>query len=131
MSPILLLFILALPIACISWTINHEELFREFNDYCQDKHLHGNHFITRKFFFLFTCEYCFSHYVAILFMIFAKFQLGYSDWRGYVIGFFAIVWIANVYMGLYQIMRLKIKEEKNSGTSVSKYKNCSSKKPLL
>jgi hypothetical protein len=41
-----------------------------------------------------------------------KYTLIYPDWRGYVIAFFAIVWIANVYMSLYNIIRIDLKKEK-------------------
>jgi hypothetical protein len=43
---VLYLFILALPIASVAWTITHEEVVREF-------------LYERKLFYLFTCEYCF------------------------------------------------------------------------
>ena len=34
---LLTLLILALPVAAIAWTVTHEELFREFHDYCLDR----------------------------------------------------------------------------------------------
>lgn len=36
----------------------------------------------------------------------------YDDWRGYLIAFFALVWIANVYMSLFGWMRQELKSEK-------------------
>ena len=36
----------------------------------------------------------------------------FDDWRGYLISGFSLVWIANIYMGLYARMRIGIKEEK-------------------
>jgi hypothetical protein len=67
--------------------------------------------VQRKFFYLFTCEYCFSHYVAAFFLFFTRFHLLHDDWRGYVIAWFALVWIANVYMSLFNRLRLDIKHE--------------------
>ena len=32
---IIYLFIMALPIACIAWTVTHEEVFREPRDFCE------------------------------------------------------------------------------------------------
>src|SRR4030095_12561988 len=58
------LVMLSLPVAAIAWTVTHEELFREFHDYCVDRSEHASSFAVRKFFYLFTCEYCFSHYVS-------------------------------------------------------------------
>ena len=36
-ADLLNLLILALPVAAIAWTVTHEELFREFHDYCVDR----------------------------------------------------------------------------------------------
>ena len=77
------LFILAIPVACIAW----------------------------KIFYLFTCEYCFSHYVVLFFISITKFQLLYTDWRGYLIAFFSVVWIANIYMSLFGFIRVGMKKE--------------------
>jgi hypothetical protein len=66
----------------------------------------------RKFFNLFTCEYCFIHYVAAMFLIIIRFKLLYPDWRGYLIAGFALVWMANVYMSLFARIRLDVKRER-------------------
>ena len=68
--------------------------------------------MVRKFFYLFTCEYCFSHYVTILFLILTGFKLLMDNWIGYVIAGFALVWIANVYMSLYNLIRIDLKKER-------------------
>jgi len=66
----------------------------------------------RKFFYLFTCEYCFSHYVTILFLFITRFHLLLFDWRGYIIAGFALVWIANIYMSLYALIKMDVKKER-------------------
>lgn len=106
------LFLLAIPIACISWTVTHEEVFREPREFCIKYSKNGRSVITRKFFYLFTCEYCFSHYITIAMLFLTGFHLLYDDWRGYIIAGFSLVWIANIYMGLYSLIRLDIKKEK-------------------
>ena len=106
------LFLLAIPVACISWTVTHEEVFREPQEFCKKYATEGQSFFTRKFFFLFTCEYCFSHYVTIAILFLTRFHLLYEGWRGYLLAGFAIVWIANIYMGLYSKIRLDIKKDK-------------------
>ena len=35
-----------------------------------------------------------------------------NDWRGYIIAGFALVWIANVYMSLFGLIRQDVKKEK-------------------
>ncbi|WP_242695772.1 hypothetical protein [Desertivirga brevis] len=109
---IIRLFLLAIPIACIAWTVTHEEVFREPREYCVDKSQKSKHLLKRKFFYLFTCEYCFSHYVTALFLIMTDYQLLYNDWRGYLIGGFSLVWIANIYMSLYAMIRIDLKKNR-------------------
>ena len=106
------LFILAIPIACITWTVTREEIFKELREFCIDKSKFCKTMFQRKFFYLFTCEYCFSHYVSLFFVLITKFQLLYEDWRGYIISMFALVWIANVYMSLFGFIRVGMKKEK-------------------
>jgi len=106
------LFILPIPIACIAWTVTHEEIFRELHDYCVKRSKNYRSALTRKFFYVFTCEYCFSHYITIAFLLLTDYRLLLNDWRGYIIAGFALVWIANIYMGLYNLIRMDIKKEK-------------------
>lgn len=106
------LFIMAVPIACIAWTVTQEEVFREAQDYAQRQSEEAPQLWKRKFFYLLTCPYCFSHYVTILFLALTRFKLLYQDWRGYIIGGFALVWIANVYSGAYALLRQNLKKEK-------------------
>ena len=109
---IIYLFLLALAIACVAWTVTHEEVFREPREYCVKKSKEGKTLLIRKFFYLFTCEYCFSHYVTAFFLIVTKYHLLFPDWRGYLISFFALVWIANVYMSLFGFIRVGMKVER-------------------
>ena len=109
---IIYLFIMAIPIACIAWTVTHEEIFKEPREYCERKSKECKSLLQRKFFYLFTCEYCFSHYITLFFLIISRYHLLYNDWRGYIISFFALVWIANIYMSLFGIVRVGMKKEK-------------------
>ncbi len=111
-TPIYWLFILAIPIACIAWTVTHEEVFREPREFCIKYSKEGKTLLKRKFFYLFTCEYCFSHYVTIAILILTGYKLYMADWRGYILAGFALVWIANIYMSLYNIIRIDLKKEK-------------------
>jgi hypothetical protein len=111
-ADLLTLLILALPVAAISWTVTHEELFREFREYCADRSEHARRLGHRKFFFLFTCEYCFSHYVSAAVLFFSGFRLLFDDWRGYVVSWLALVWVANHLMSIYGRLRLGIRSER-------------------
>lgn len=109
---IVYLFLLGLPIACLAWTITHEEVFREPREYCVKKSKDCRSLFQRKFFYLFTCEYCFSHYITVIFLFITNYRLIYEGWRGYLIGGFALVWIANIYMSIFGRIRIDLKREK-------------------
>lgn len=107
-----LFFVLPIPIACIAWTVTHEEVFREPREWFAEKSKTSRRLVVRKFFYLFTCEYCFSHYVAAAFLIVTRYKLLFDDWRGYLIAGFSLVWVANVYMSFFGRLRLEIREER-------------------
>jgi hypothetical protein len=111
-TQILWLLILAIPVASIAWTVTHEEIFLEPREYCKSRSESAHSLWQRKFFYLFTCEYCFSHYVAALILWITHFRLLLPDWRGYLTSFFALVWIANIYMGVFANLRLDIRHER-------------------
>ncbi|MBE2273688.1 MAG: hypothetical protein IAE62_05395 [Flavobacteriales bacterium] len=106
------LLVLAIPVACVAWTVTHEEIFKEPREYCVKKSQECRNLVERKFFYLFTCEYCFSHYVTAIFLFITEFKLLYEDWRGYLVSFFALVFVANVYMSLFGYLRQSLKSEK-------------------
>jgi len=105
------LLLLALPVACISWTVTHEEVFREPREFCKQKAERERAVVKRKFFYLFTCEYCFSHYVSAFMLLIVRYRLLYEGWRGYLVAWFALVWVANLYMSGFNRLRLEIKHE--------------------
>jgi hypothetical protein len=105
------LLILAVPVACVAWTFTHEDVFREPREYCREQTHRARSLPRRKFFYLFTCEYCFSHYIAAIFLVITRFQMLYAGWRGYMVAWFALVWAANQYMSIYNRLRLDIKNE--------------------
>jgi hypothetical protein len=115
MNPILNIFLLALTVACIAWTVTNEEVFREVREYCQRKSKNHPKWYCRKFFYLPTCHYCFSHYVTLGVLLVTGQKLVLDNFYGHVLAFFAIVWVANVYMTLYAILRQVLKCLTNKG----------------
>lgn len=109
---IIWLFVLAIPVASVAWTVTHEEIFREPREYCEERSRTAASVLKRKFYYVWTCEYCFSHYVTALFLIITRYKLLYDDWRGYLISFFALPYVANVYMGLYAQAKLEAKKDR-------------------
>ena len=130
-TQIIWLIILAIPIACITWTVTHEEVFKEPRQYCIKRCQESKTFAGRKFFYLFTCEYCFSHYITIIFLFITKYQLLLNGWRGYFIAGFALVFVANVYMGLFALIRLDMKHIRLENESGEKRRRSSSSNDTL
>ena len=105
------LVILSMVVASIAWTVTQEEIFKEWREYCEDRCDDCHSLPKRKFFYVFTCEYCFSHWTTVLILLLTGFQLLIDDWRGYILAFFAIPWIANQLMSVYRRLRVDIKHE--------------------
>ncbi len=108
------LLLIALPIASVSWTVTHEEIFREPREYCLPRSQQHRSLLARKFFYIPTCEYCFSHYVTIVFLLMTHFQLGFPDWRGTLMAFFSLPFVANIYIGLFAQTKLEAKKDRVS-----------------
>jgi hypothetical protein len=106
------LFVLSAPVACVAWTVTHEEIFADLRRYCADRSHDCRSWAGRKFFYLFTCEYCFSHYVALAGILMTDLRLLVPGIRGAVLAWFATVWVANIYMSLFARLRLDIKRER-------------------
>ena len=49
--------------------------------------------------------------MAAFFLLVTRFEMLYVGWRGYLVAWFALVWVANFYMSLYNRLRLDIKHE--------------------
>ncbi len=105
------LLILSMVVASIAWTVTQEEIFKEWREFCDDRRNNCQSLSQRKFFYVFTCEYCFSHWTTILILLLTGFQLLIDDWRGYILAFFAIPWLANQMMSIYRRLRVGIKHE--------------------
>lgn len=112
LDQIVWLLVLAIPIACISWTVTHEEIFIEVREFSIRKKKYAKSLFIRKLFYPVSCEYCFSHYVTILVLFITHYTLLFSDWRGYIISGFALVWIANIYMSLFGLLRVDIRKQR-------------------
>ena len=44
-------------------------------------------------------------------MIITQYHLIFEDWRGYLIAGFSLVWIANIYMSIFGLVRVGLKKE--------------------
>src|ERR1043165_2097504 len=105
------MIILSLVVASVAWTVTEEEIFREPREYCEACSERAKSFFTHKFFYVFTCEYCFSHWVTLAILAITGFKLLFDDWRGYLIAFCVLPWLANQWMSIYRRLRVSIKHE--------------------
>ena len=105
------LVILSIVVACVSWTVTQEDIFRGWRESFERRSKTAHSSIARKFYYIFICEYCFSHWVTLLVLLLTNFSLLIDDWRGYVIAFFVLPWLANQLMSIYRRLRVDIKHE--------------------
>lgn len=105
------LLILSLVVASVAWTVTQEAIFEEWRDAAEKRSEGASNILVRKFFYVWTCEYCFSHWVTIVVLILSSFRLLIDDWRGYVLAFFVLPWLANQWMSFYRRLRVDIKKE--------------------
>lgn len=120
LSEIYPLIILSLAVASIAWTVTQEEIFREPREFCKECSETAESTLKRKFFYVFTCEYCFSHWVTLFLLLLSGFRLLIDDWRGYILAFFVIAWLANQWMSLYRRLRVEIKHVNVKAKEVEK-----------
>jgi hypothetical protein len=111
-AQIVVLLLLAIPVACISWTITHEEVLRELHEFCVDRSRRCHKIYQRKFFYALTCEYCLSHYITAALLVVTRYRLLFDSWRGYAIAGLSLVWIANFYMAIFGRLRLELKSQR-------------------
>jgi hypothetical protein len=105
------LLVIAGAVASIAWTVTQEEIFAEWKEFCEGRVEAATNVFERKFFYVFTCEYCFSHWVTLGMLAITGFQIYFTDWRGYLLAFFTISWVANFMMSFYRRIRVEIKHE--------------------
>ena len=114
------LFVLAAPVSCVAWTVTHEQVFAEVHDWCVRQSQQCRRLAARKFFYVFTCEYCFSHYVAAAAVALSGYRLLVDGWVGALIAWLSLVWVANLYMSLFGRLRLAITSERQDIEVVEK-----------
>jgi hypothetical protein len=105
------LAVLSLPVACVSWTVCREEILREPREWLENKSQSSRSWWATKFFYVWTCEYCFSHYVAGAIVLATHFHLLLADWRGVFIAWLSLVAVSNLLMSIYSRVRVEIHKD--------------------
>lgn len=105
--------LLAIPVACIAWTVTQEEISRDLREAAKSFQKRKPRSLWRaKLAYLTTCPYCFSHYVAAAFVLLLQFKMLSDSWPGYVVSLFSVVLIANFYVSLYHLLRVALRAAK-------------------
>ena len=58
--------------------------------------------------------------MTLFLLVLSGFRLLIDDWRGYILAFFVITWLANQWMSLYRRLRVEIKHENVKAKEVEK-----------
>ncbi len=109
LNQLLFAALLALPVACVSWTVSNEEVFRDLRDWLDKVSQRSRNLLIKKACYLPTCHYCLSHWITAMFLLLTGFTFLLNDWRGYILSEFAVVMIANVYLTLYSLLRVSLR----------------------
>ncbi len=101
-------------VAVIARTVTHEEICREprecLQKYCEEP---THPLALRKLAYMLTCEFCFSFWLTWPLLTFVfQYRLLFDDWRGYVVSIFVTMAAANVYMSLFNLLRVDLRKEK-------------------
>jgi len=110
--------LLALPVACVSWTIAEAEVSRSIRERIAkwanwhkdaDGKYPPTHGWKQKLAYLPTCYYCTSHYVALAFLHLHPFHTLTEDFRGYIISWFSVVGMTAIYCTSYNLLRVLLR----------------------
>ena len=110
---ILWLFVLAAPIACVAWTVTHEEVFTEIREWCVRKSEQLPHACTSE-----SSSICSPVNIASATTSRPRWcwspAIGCCCPTGAArsLAWFTLVWVANIYMSLFGRLRLDIKRER-------------------
>jgi hypothetical protein len=122
MSPWPLMFVYAIVVAVLVRALTREEIFKEprqwFSAYYEDER---HPFLLRKLAYMPTCEFCCSFWVSLIVTAgVLDYRLGPDDWRGVAVGVFAVMGLANVYLGLFSLLRVDLRQERTVTDQIQK-----------
>jgi hypothetical protein len=90
-----------------------EEIFREPRERLQDYFKEEKHpKLLRKLAYMPTCPFCGSFWVTVITVAVANYQLIHDDWRGYVVAHAATMLTANIYMEVFNRLRIDNRKER-------------------
>lgn len=112
-------------VAVLVHTLTHEEIFKEPRQWlkmCADSQ--DLNACLRKLAYMPTCEFCGSFWITLgLLTLVFQYHLIFADWRGYVVSVFTTMGVANVYMGLFNLLRVDVRKERALADVVERRKS--------
>lgn len=113
MSPWPLLFVYAVVVAVLVRALTDEEIFKEPRAWLTAYYQEDRHpFLLRKLAYVPTCEFCCSFWVALVVVWLLGFRLALDDWRGFFVAVFAVMGLANLYLGLFSLLRVGLRRDR-------------------
>lgn len=113
MPTLLLLLLLSIAVATTTWTITNEDIFKTFRRNCA--HLADRPdlpIVWRKLCYIFTCGYCLSHWMTVVWFLVFMESWRLIDWPSRLVYAFVVIAVANVWMTGYALLRTKLKRER-------------------
>ncbi len=125
MRPEFLFLYYAAVVAIIARTVTTEELFREprqwLKSWCADE---NQNCVLRKLAYMATCEFCFSFWLTLVLVAgLFQYRLAFDDWRGYIVSVFVTMGMANVYMGIFSLLRVDLRKERAVAQTIERRKS--------
>jgi hypothetical protein len=122
----MLFWFLAVPVAILVRAFTTEEIAREPREYCSQREACFRDrreadasfvdriwcFVLQKLFYMPTCDYCLSFWVSLGVVWLADYRLFFGDWRGVALACFVVMGVANVYLGLFGLLRVDTRKER-------------------
>jgi len=127
--------ILAIPTACVAWTISETEVFRDAREalarWAQARNVGDcrgwRKWIRCKLSYLPTCYYCTAHWVGLLFFACHPFALLSDGLRGAIIGYFTQIGLAVVYLSAFHVLRVQIRKSQAEANLTEKRQGLASR----
>jgi len=123
-------FVLAIPTACVAWSISETEVFRDVRQslarWAESRNAGDCHgwqkWVRCKISYLPTCYYCTAHWIGLLFFVCHPFTLLSEGIRGGIIAYFSQVALAIVYLSAFHVLRVQIRKTKAEADLAEKRK---------
>lgn len=120
------LFAIAMPVACLAWIVTKEEICREIRQAAAFIKARRPCWISAKLDYLVGCYFCTSVWISAgLLALVPSVRLPGAGWVAYGLTVFAAVFVANVYLSLFNLLRILLRASAAIADAVERAANAS------